>query len=177
MIKKVLIATDGSSHARKAVAFGSDIAAKYGAEVVLVHVLLRGEVPESLRHMAEVEHLSGEGGQPLARAFAPVAAGWFPADFVMSSEKATIPNKVLLAIAEQVVDEAERSAHKQGVGKVSKRIEDGNPVGQILDIVKAEGVDLVVTGSRGLSDLKALMVGSVSHKLAQLSPVTCISVR
>ncbi len=177
MTKRVLIATDGSSHARKAVEFGSDIAAKYGAEVVLVHVLLRREVPESLRHMAEVEHLSAEGGKPLAEAIPPVAEGRFPTDFVMPSEKATLPGKLLWAIAEQVVDEAERSAHKQGVGKVSKRIEDGDPVRRILEVIAAEGIDLVVTGSRGLSDLKALMVGSVSHKLAQLSPVTCICVK
>ena len=57
MINKVLIATDGSEHAAKAVAFGADIASKYGAEVLLVHVLLRGELTENLRHMAEVEHL------------------------------------------------------------------------------------------------------------------------
>ncbi len=177
MIRKVLIATDGSSHARKAVTFGSDIAAKYGAEVELVHVLLRREIPENLRHMAEIEHLAAEGGHAVAEAFAPVAAGRFPTDFVMPAEKATTPNKVLMAIAEQVVDEAERSARRQGVTKVSKRIEDGDPVRQILDIVAAGGIDLVVTGSRGLSDLKALMVGSVSHKLAQLSPVTCICVR
>ncbi len=177
MIKKVLIATDGSSHARKAVAFGSDIAAKYGAEVVLVHILLRAEVPENLRRMAEVEHLAAEGGKPLAEAFAPVAGGRFPTDFVMPSEKATIPDKVLWAIAEQIVNEAETSARKQGAAKVSKRIEDGDPVREILDIVEAEGIDLVVSGSRGLSDLKALLVGSVSHKLTQLSPVTCICVR
>ncbi len=63
MLKKVLIATDGSDHGTKAVAFGSDIAAKYEAEVVLVHVLLRDELSENLRHMAEVEHLTAEGGQ------------------------------------------------------------------------------------------------------------------
>jgi len=35
MIRKLLIATAGSAHPRKAVALGADIAAKYGAEVLL----------------------------------------------------------------------------------------------------------------------------------------------
>ncbi len=47
----------------------------------------------------------------------------------------------------------------------------------ILDIAKSENADLIVTGARGLSDVKALVVGSVSHKLAQMSPVTCVTVR
>ena len=39
------------------------------------------------------------------------------------------------------------------------------------------GADMIVSGARGLSNIKARFVGSVSHKLAQLSPVTCVSVR
>jgi nucleotide-binding universal stress UspA family protein len=60
MAKTILIATDGSSHANKAVQVGSDIAAKYGAEVVLVHVLLRDHLSENLRQMAEVEYQVAE---------------------------------------------------------------------------------------------------------------------
>jgi nucleotide-binding universal stress UspA family protein len=39
MITKILVATDGSDHARKAVEFASDIAAKYKATVYLIHVV------------------------------------------------------------------------------------------------------------------------------------------
>ena len=38
MLKKILIATDGSDHARKAIEYASDIAAKYKATVYLIHV-------------------------------------------------------------------------------------------------------------------------------------------
>ena len=55
MIKKVLIATDGSDHATKAVELGSDLAARYDAEVVLVHVLLRHELPDDMKRMAAVD--------------------------------------------------------------------------------------------------------------------------
>jgi nucleotide-binding universal stress UspA family protein len=63
MISKILIATDGSTTAGKAVEIGCDLAAKYGAEVVLLHILLRGEVSENLRHMAEIEFAEAERGQ------------------------------------------------------------------------------------------------------------------
>lgn len=39
MLKKILIATDGSDHARKAIGHASDIAAKYKASIYLIHVV------------------------------------------------------------------------------------------------------------------------------------------
>ena len=177
MVSKVLIATDGSAHGNKAVAFGADIAAKYGADLVLVHVLLRGEYSENMRHMAEVEHMVAEGGRPLAEAFASVPVGRFPTNMILSAENATTPERVLFAIGEQVLDQAAAIAHEKGVKSIKKRLEDGDPVQRILDVIESEEADLVITGARGLSDLKALLVGSVSHKISHLSPVTCVTVR
>ena len=39
MLNKILVATDGSDHARKAIEYASDIAAKYEATVYLIHVV------------------------------------------------------------------------------------------------------------------------------------------
>jgi nucleotide-binding universal stress UspA family protein len=39
MLKKILVATDGSDHARKAIEFASDFALKYKATVYLIHVI------------------------------------------------------------------------------------------------------------------------------------------
>ncbi len=41
MIKSILVATDGSDHANKAVELGADIAGKYGARIVVLHALMR----------------------------------------------------------------------------------------------------------------------------------------
>lgn len=65
MIKKVPIATDGSARAGKAVGLGSDLAAKHGADIVLLHELLRKELSENLRQLAGVEYDAGECGQTL----------------------------------------------------------------------------------------------------------------
>jgi nucleotide-binding universal stress UspA family protein len=177
MFKKVLIATDGSDHAAKAVAVGADIAAKYGAEVVLVHVLLRGELSENLRHMAEVENLADTVGPSLQQALAAVPEGRFPANINFAAEETATAYRMLTAIGEQVLHRAEQAARDHGVKKLSTHMEDGDPVKRILEVVEKEGADLVVAGARGLSDIKALIVGSVSHKLSHLSPVTCITVR
>lgn len=173
MIKKVLIATDGSEHANKAVEFGSDIAAQYGASVVLVHVLLRHELPDDMKRMASVEHLARENPLPSAAVPAVDLAniinlrGGIPA----------VSEQALAAIADQILGTAEKTARDHGVKEIIRHVEDGKPVDQILAVAKSENVDLIVSGARGLSDLAALFVGSVSHKLAHLSPVTCLTVR
>ena len=41
MIKTILVPTDGSGHAKKAVDLAAEIAEKYGARLVILHVLLR----------------------------------------------------------------------------------------------------------------------------------------
>ena len=173
---KILIATDGSDHANKAVGFGADLAAKYGAEVVLVHVLLRDALSENLRHMAEVEHLASGGGKPLSEAVAACPEGRFPIASLLPKSAQT-PDGVLLAVAEMVLSDAEKRAREHGVAAVTKHVEDGDPSKRILEVAKAVGADVIVTGTRGLSDLTALVMGSVSHKVSHLSPVTCISVR
>lgn len=169
MINKVLIATDGSAHATKAVEFGADIAARYDAAVILVHVLLRHEVSDDLKRMIATEHMTAQTpGAP-----AVDIANFFD----MGTGPRTLPDDALNAIAERVLDRAEDIAKDRGVDTVIKRVEDGNPVGRILAVARDEAVDLIVTGARGLSDLEALFVGSVSHKLAHLAPVTCLTVR
>lgn len=55
------------------------------------------------------------------------------------------------------------------------------PVGQtaraILDACDDEGVDLVVMGTRGLSDWGRLLMGSVAHKVVHLAAVPVLVVR
>ena len=59
----------------------------------------------------------------------------------------------------------------------SRRTVDGKPAEQILEVAGSEGVDMIVMGSRGLSDAKALFLGSVSHKVANHATCTCVTVK
>ena len=48
MIEKILVATDGSDHARKAVDYACDLALKYNATVYLLHVIHRSDIPKEV---------------------------------------------------------------------------------------------------------------------------------
>ena len=58
MFKKILCPTDGSDHANKALSLAVDLASKYEARLLLVHVLLRNVNTRELKRFAEIEGLT-----------------------------------------------------------------------------------------------------------------------
>ncbi|MFY0991514.1 universal stress protein [Halomonas sp. C05BenzN] len=77
----------------------------------------------------------------------------------------------------QVISRAAEAAREQGVTEVETVIGQGDPARTILSEAKRRGVDAIVMGSRGLSDLQGFVVGSVSHKVSHTAECTVITVR
>ena len=55
MIKKILVPTDGSDHAKKAIDYACDLGLKYGATVYLLHIVHKSGLPKKLLEVIE-EH-------------------------------------------------------------------------------------------------------------------------
>ncbi|OHV10029.1 universal stress protein [Kushneria phosphatilytica] len=60
--------------------------------------------------------------------------------------------------------------------QVDTQVLVGTPAYVIVAEAGKNGVDAIVMGSRGLSDIKGLMVGSVSHRVGYTAPCTVICV-
>jgi nucleotide-binding universal stress UspA family protein len=146
MIGKVLAAVDGSETARRALDFACDLAGKYEAELVLVSVAPTLEVPEELEHFAEVEHIEAR------------------------------PVEIYQTILENMLKSLRQKAQDAGVKEVRTRVEFGDPAKRILATAKDEQADVIVMGSRGLGELKGLLLGSVSHKVASQASCACVTV-
>lgn len=60
--------------------------------------------------------------------------------------------------------------------RVNKVVDDGDPGLKVSQYAKEGGFDQIILGTRGLSDLKGLVLGSVSHKVIHLAqcPVTLV---
>jgi len=160
MINNILVPVDGSELADKAVELGADLASKYGARLVLVHVLLSGHVPDHIRNLSDKE---GAEEPPMA-----VGAGYI---------EASLPREVLTDIADKLLERAKSAAERHGVQEVETVWHAGSPSERILAQAEESGVDTIVMGSRGLSDLKGMLVGSVSHKVSHLFEGTVITVK
>ncbi|KAA3619005.1 MAG: universal stress protein [Proteobacteria bacterium] len=53
----------------------------------------------------------------------------------------------------------------------------GDPAAELIRYLNSKGADAVVSGSRGLGNLRGLVIGSVSQKLSQHAPCACIMVK
>lgn len=173
-IDKIVVATDGSVHARKAIDLAATIAKGCDAEIVFCHVCQNGKVPEELRRMAEVENIvkpargphPGQGNVPAGIA-----------DALRNAADDTDSLMIKEAIGRKLLEQAEKDAQGQGVRSTRCDIREGDPARAILECAKHESADMIIMGSRGLGDLKGLLIGSTSHKVSQLAPCTVITVK
>jgi nucleotide-binding universal stress UspA family protein len=81
--------------------------------------------------------------------------------------------------ASELVDETVRRLKDAGIsarGEVHPAIY-GRAARVILELASEEGADLIVLGSRGLSDLAGLVLGSVTHKVLHLAHCPVLVVR
>lgn len=159
-IKTIVVPVDGSAHADGAAALAGELAGKHGAKISLVHVLMHGHVPDHIRA------LSDKPG-PEIPAMAVGAA----------SSEPSLPHDVLEDIGNKLLEKAKETASKAGAETVETEITGGPTANAILDHAKKCQADMIVMGSRGLGDLKGLLVGSVSHKVQQLADCNVLTVK
>jgi len=127
------VAVDGSQCAEKALKSAVDLAKKYNAKLILMHVVLRQFY-----------------------AVAPSQAGVIATSVFV---------KEMEAEGKEIITKAEAFAKTEGVEYACKMIQ-GVPAEEIVKTARDEGVDLIVMGSRGLTEVRAFLLGSVSDKVS-----------
>jgi nucleotide-binding universal stress UspA family protein len=173
-IRTLLIAVDGSAHARKAALVGAMIAAKFAARVVLIHVLLR-DMP-----VAKLYELARSYGVPqdaLDR-FKPIAPPVY--DFGLTLPAGVIhpvaPTELLVELGRRILETEKAAIEGQGVKTVEPIIADADAAKKILEVAEKEKADFVVIGRRGVGALQGIVSGSVSTKVSHLASATVVSV-
>lgn len=160
MIQKILVAVDGSHHADHALAMAAEIARRFDADLVLSHCLIHGHLPDELRALSDED----------IPEMPPMSLGGASVDY-------QVPRRALESIAGKLLENAADKARKAGVNNVTTSWGDGDPAQVILESARNAQADLIVMGSRGLGDLKGLLLGSVSHKVQQLFEGSVLTVR
>lgn len=175
MIKKIIVPTDGSEHANKALDLAADLAEKYEAEIILLHILLRDQtvfdllgLAKSLKAEAAVidklEELADASVQAAASAYEGIVS--IPA-----------PDDAVEKIGALVCANAKTRLTARGINNIRDYVVDGVPVDRILMAEEHEGADMIVMGSRGLGRVADLFMGSVSQKVGHLCKCTCVTVK
>ena len=172
MIKKIMVPVDGSKQSVKAVELARDLASKYNAEIVLLHVLLRGHMSDGLKRALDIEI-----GKTKRQADNLVV---MPQEILARVDrKGEIQLTVdeLQLVGNYVLSSVAEISKSSGLSKITKRVEEGNPAKVIIEVADEIEPDMIVMGSRGLSNLQGILIGSVSHKVSQLAKCTCVTVR
>jgi nucleotide-binding universal stress UspA family protein len=94
-----------------------------------------------------------------------------------ASQSAAADRAAQEALGKRVLEDAEHTAVLKGLKGTETTLVYGDPASKILAQANAAKADMIFMGSRGLSDLKGLLVGSVSHKVMHLADCTCVTVK
>ena len=147
MFKRILVPLDGSTHSVRAAQTAIQLCRTYGAELTLLHVTQKLDLPEELRDYMKGEQLTGQD--------------------LLAIGEAT----------KRVIADVKSDAEAKGVKKVKTVYRVGKPARSIVAYAKSEQVDTIIMGSRGLSEFESLLLGSVSHKVATLAKCTVMIVK
>jgi len=147
MIKKILIAVDGSKHSLSCVAFGAEIGKAVNAQVLLYHVVKPYKLPESLHVFAKAEHLP------------------------------TFDPELLRKGAQYLLAGALCEARKAGLKDVEIETDEGPIARSIVERANSFKADMIVIGSRGMGDMGGLLRGGVSHRVETLAKCSVLVVK
>lgn len=170
MFSNILVPVDGSQPSSNALDLGVELAKLCGSRLSLVHVINRGASIESLREGAErhsfLDRIEDDLSNP--DIIVPVATPATGVPIIV------VPDSVLAKFGDLLLEAAAAGVRARGLDNVVTAVLDGDPADEILRYAKQNGSDLIATGSRGLSGLKSLFLGSVSHRLVENAECPCL---
>lgn len=147
MYQSILVPVDGSSFAEKALRVALYLA---GASATL--------------YLVQVQRPLDDGGLLIGGSGLPV-----------SEEVIQRLVRERESQARAVLEKARSAINLDGV-EVKEIVVTGRPAEAILEEARALGVEAIVMGSRGMSDLQGMVVGSVSHRVSHTADCTVITV-
>jgi nucleotide-binding universal stress UspA family protein len=139
MYTKILLATDGSKHAAKTAEFARDL------------VKLN---PAATAQIVYVRHVNREYH----------AYRWAEVEVPLHGEAL----KKVEAAEQEILAQARGAFEAAGV-TAQTRVLTGDPATELCRVATEEGFDLIVMGSRGMSELVGLLLGSVSDRVLHLA--------
>ena len=148
MIQKILVPIDGSEHSKKAIEFAAGVSQQYGSELYLIHVVAHKYIPPEILEYIESEKIEGALGKVSAS-----------------------------LISEGIMKTAQNQAKATGLKIAKTMVSRGDPAEEIIKFAKNNDIDMIVIGSRGLGQIKGILLGSVSSKVCHLAECTCVTVK
>lgn len=144
---KILAPTDFSDDSKLALSYAVELAQKFSAEIVVVHV-----------------------DQPLA----PVMVSELNPGLDVGTMNRIAEEQRLLALRE--LDQTTARLREQGL-KARSLMRVGAPFLEIINAAVSENADLIVMGTHGRSGLAHVLMGSVAERVVRKAPCPVLTIR
>jgi len=177
MIKRVLVALDGSDHAWRAMDLACEMASRFEAELISVHVIPDKPISQAERRMAEVEFEPQAAGDLDAAPPPEVLGNASLRSQRLAKQAAETQGRIRWVAAKRLTSDARARAKEKGVQTVRTITRAGDPAKEILSVASEERADVIVMGRRGIGDVAELLLGSVSRKVTQRAECACLTVK
>ncbi len=145
---KILSATDFSEDSALALSFAEELARRFNAEIIVLHV-----------------------DQPLAPVMATPELG--PAMDVGAMSRIAEEQRLL---AQRELDKIVTRLRDSGL-KAKSLLKVGSPFLEVIHTAQAEGVDLIVMGTHGRTGLAHVLLGSVAERVVQKAHCPVLTIR
>src|SRR5262249_5933654 len=177
MPHKIVLAHDGSDHADKALDLAITLAKATGSELEIVNVLSDQPLTKGELTLAETEYgtaiQQGLGDLKMI----PLGGGPWAGTISLLNTRPELGATVRRVMGEQILRRAAATAKTKGVARVTTAVESGDPANAIVQRAREVKADLVVVGTRGLSNIKGLLLGSVSNKVISTAECSVVTVK
>ncbi len=177
-MKTILVPTDGSLFAIKALNVALDLTRAHHATIKLLHVLMRGKEPVQLLRLPELVGVGPDTIKELKRLHQSLDAQRSTDETTDKSDNDDRPvtEPMLRLIGNHVLERAEARVTERGVIAEVLDLADGRTGPVIVDTAETIGADVIVMGTRGLGETEAARFGSVFQEVCRTASLTCIAV-
>jgi nucleotide-binding universal stress UspA family protein len=177
MIRKILVALDGSAQAGRALDLALDMTKAFDAELAAIHVISDRPLTRGERDLAEAEYRE-EVRQALSGTDFRTGPGLVQASVEgLIKTSLDVAHVIHTTLGRQMLARAEEAARRKGVKLFKTLLKDGDPASTIVETASKEEPDLIIMGSRGLGGVEGLLLGSVSHKVSYSARCTVTIVK
>jgi nucleotide-binding universal stress UspA family protein len=149
--QKIVVPIDYSENSEHAIQWGASLAQKYGAQLLLLHV-----IPKAVE---EVYPQGARSLSPIASYYEGMAPGSLPA----------IQQPIVIDLQEKAQTRLHSFACKslRQPTLVQVKVAVGKPAEEILRVAREEGADMIVMGTHGRTGLRHLLLGSVAEEVTR----------
>ena len=177
-MKAILVATDGSKTAEKALDVALDLAQQHKAAVTLFHVLLKDKEPDELLRLPDLKAAGADVVESL-RKISQAPEPEHRAEELMADRNQPgrrVDDDLLRRIGAHILKRAEDQARARGVPVKMLELTGDKPAEAIVAAARANNADAIVMGTRGLRYIEAISFGSVSQEVCRTASCTCVAV-